>query len=88
MVFPGRAYLLSANGSIRGPAPDAFAVYQHVEGEMEFLMRDGKLMGWTMKGRSRMQAGAGAMKALDGRMMDWTATATGPETFTIDWTIR
>jgi hypothetical protein len=82
------AYLLSANGLIRGPAPGSFSVFQHLAGELTFLMTDGKPTGWTMKGSSRMQAGAGAMKALDGRTMDWTAMATGPETFTIDWTFR
>lgn len=73
--------LLSGQSVARKPGGVSAA--QVVDGELTLRSADGRVSGWSAAGRARIMIAAGSASALAGRTMKWTATPTGPRTYTV-----
>ena len=76
--------LLSGHSVARKPG--AISTAQILQGMLTFQMTDGRVTGWSSSGRARTTMAVGAAAPLAGRLLNWTATASGPRSYTVQLT--
>lgn len=77
----GVGTLLSGQSVTRKPG--ALSAGQVLQGALTFQMADGRVSGWTASGRARITMAAGTAAPLANRSVSWTATPTGPRSYTV-----
>ena len=79
----GEGTLISGTGVIRKPG--SLVVYKDTEGTFKLTMDDtGHVTGFTGSGAATWVFASGDAAALKGKVLPWTAKATGPGTFSVD----
>jgi hypothetical protein len=78
----GAAKALSGDGVIRKPG--AMAAYRLSSGTFAFVMKDGKVAGWTASGKAMYTMATGTAAALAGKSFSWTAQPTGASEYVIE----
>ena len=79
----GEGTLISGTGVIRKPG--SLVVYKDTEGTLKLTMDDkGQVTGFTGSGAATWVFASGDAAPLKGKVLPWTAKATGPGTFSVE----
>ncbi len=79
----GEGTLISGTGVIRKPG--SAVVYKDTEGTLKLTMDDkGQVTGFTAAGAATWVFASGDAASLKGKVLPWTAKATGPGTFSVN----
>jgi len=80
-IDKGVGVMLSSHGVSRKPG--AVAAYVNTSGSLNFEVVDGKVTGWTAKGKGRDPLATGSAAGLLGKTYNWEARPTGPRTYVL-----
>jgi hypothetical protein len=81
-IDKGTMNILSADGVSRKPG--TVAAYRVTAGTLNWVIQDGKPVGWTAAGKGVYTLTSGSAASLAGKTFSWTGRATGPRTYVIE----
>ena len=84
-IDKGTAKILSGDGVSRKPG--ATVAYRSTNGELTFIIKDGRPAGWTVAGKGTYTLATGAAAGLAGRNFSFTGYATGPRSYVLESTL-
>lgn len=74
--------VLSGDGVLRKPG--AMASYRQISGQRTYVLKDGKVVGWTATGKAIYNLASGGFAAYAGKSFTWSARSTMPGQFAIE----
>ena len=67
--------------------PGATAAYRVTEGTLAWVMREGKIAGWTAAGKAMYTLAVGTGAQYAGKSFSWKSWPTGPNTYVTEMTL-
>jgi len=77
-----KAKTISSTGTV-SKGDKVTSVFTIEKGDWTLQLKDGQMVGWSSEGSSAFKGGEFA-----GRSMSWSAKATGPNTFKLDYVVQ
>jgi len=84
-IDKGALNILSGDGVSRKPG--TVAAYRVTGGTLNWVIQDGKPVGWTAAGKGVYTLTSGSAASLAGKTFTWIGRATGPRTYVLESTI-